>query len=675
MQTVESVRITTRESGQRVKRRRGRLRRMTRKFYLLALAFLLIALVGSGLGALFGYLAYSGEYQRDLSLAHTGEQHLQKAAILFQSLAQNPFDATTIDHVRQELVAAHTAFVQLDGGLESLPGVSTLIPVYGGRLSASMHLATAAVGLTEAGIVGCSMLSMLVAVYHDPLGANAQGLTSADFNSIEQDSQQAKALLEQAITEVRQVQPGDIQFIPQVSKMLGTFQSVLPTAQAWLSAISGLFPVLPSILGIGGTPSHYLIEVLDSTELRPGGGFIGNYGIATLMGGRLASARISDTQLLDHPFENAGHTIPYPLSESWFSNYLAGRSWSLRDSNLVADFPTSAQYGELNYRREGGIVPLQGVIAITPALIQHALAITGPIDVPEYHETVTPQNLIALIHFHQLGGPAAGQGSSFIPSPDGHSSERKRFTELLAEHFLARVQQLPSAALPKFLNVLADSLRTKDLQVYFNNSAAERVLQLIHVDDAIQAPSGDHLFIVDANVSPSKANSFIVNTVRDQVTVDEQGNATHHTSIAYNWTLAGNNYGGSPIYRDYIRVYLPLGSTISEQSGWQYFGKSTAYGNQVLTGFFTLVFGQTRIISLVWTSHGTAQRGVDGWQYHYLLQKQAGIQRKLSIQVTLPSCAATTSSSGGLVLSHNRIATLSESWIENLDVGLAYQQC
>src|SRR5205085_1060317 len=153
------------------------------------------------------------------------------------------------------------------------------------------------------------------------------------------------------------------------------------------------------------------------------------------------------------------------------------------------DFPTAAQYGEQTYVKEGGTVPVQGVIAITPALVKQALVITGPIAVPEYQETVTAQNLVACIHYHQLGGRSAGEGSDLIPSPGGHSSLRKRFTELLAEHFLARVRQLPSVDLAKLLQLMADGVRSKDVQLYFNSSTAENVLHRLQLDAAIQGPA------------------------------------------------------------------------------------------------------------------------------------------------------------------------------------------
>ena len=390
----------------------------SKKFYVFLFILLLMSILAP-VFAIVGYQAYNANYHRYLSLAGVGMQNLRTGANLLERLAQDPLDAGTIDRARLEFAAAHTTFVQLDNGLESIPGIAMLIPVYGVRLQAALHLASTAVGLSQAGVLGCSILDILVSRFHDPLHTQGPGLTMADFNTIDQDFQQMKVVLDQAIIAAHQVQPGDVQFIPQVGKMVTTFQSELPTLRTWLDAAGKLLPVLPAMLGIG-TPAHYLVEVLDSTELRPTGGFIGNYGIATFSGGRLTSARITDVVLLDHPYALKGQRIPYPPAYSWFPNYLAWESWSFRDSNLDADFPTAARYGELNYQREGGNVPVLGVIAFTPALIQQALAITGPISVPEYQETVTAQNLVSLIHFHQLGGRAAGEGSSYIPSPDGH---------------------------------------------------------------------------------------------------------------------------------------------------------------------------------------------------------------------------------------------------------------
>jgi len=641
----------------------GKERKM-RKLYLVATILVLLCTVGS-IFSVAEYQTYNAQYHKDVSLAQEGIQHLRTGVTLLEALPRNPLDSQAVDQAQHEFAFASALFVHLDGDLQSLPGISMSIPTYGPRLRAARHVLPLAIEVSQVGVVACNTLDLLISRLHDPFKTQQHGFTTADLTVIDRNFRQIKATLSLVMDQVNHLQPSDLQLDPRLGKIVATFHKDLPMLQTWLSVAERLLPVAPTLLGIG-MPANYLIEVLDSTELRPAGGFIGNYGIATLSGGRLAAARITDVDLLDRPFEAAGGQIPFPAAYTWFD---IAPTWSFRDSNLDADFPTAARYGELTYKREGGNIPVQGVIAITPALIQKALNITGPIDVPEYHETVTTQNLIARIHYHQLG--PAREGPDTIPSPDGHSSLRKRFTELLAEHFLARVRQLPSSALATFLQLMVSSVRSKDLQIYLNAGVAENLLQSYHLDAAIQSPSGDSLFVVDANFSANKANSFIINTMDDQVTIDAQGNATHRTTISYAWTVKGQNYG-NPLYRDYARVYVPPGSILRMQSGWEPRGTSQAFGREVWAGIFTLSYGQIRTITLLWTVPGAARKITDGWYYQYLIQKQAGTQWNLNLQVTLPPCAIKTNTWSGLVSSDKRTATLTQSLKEDMNLGVKY---
>jgi len=638
----------------------------SKKFYFLICAFLLLSIAGSG-ASVVGYKtynAYKADYHRYIALAQTGVQHLRTAETLLKGLSKTPLDARIVVQAQHEFAAASTAFVQLDNGLKSLPGISLSVPGYGARLRAALHLLPLAIEVSQVGVVACNTLNLLISRFHDPLNTQAQGLTMANFTIIENTFQQIKTSLNHIIDQVHHLQPADLQADPRFSNLSATFKKDIPPLQTWLALVEKLLPLAPTLLGIG-TPANYLVEILDATELRPGGGFIGNYGIVTLSGGRLTSAHITDTYLLDKAFTAAGHSIPYPPAYTWFD--LAPASWSLRDSNLDADFPTAARYAEQDYRLEGGSVPVQGVIAITPALIQRALAITGPISVPEYRETVTTQNLVDRIHYYQLG---PGREGSDTPSPDGRSSVRKHFTSLLAEHFLARVHQLPSSALPKFFHLMLSSLSSKDVQIYLNPNVAEDLLQQDHLDAAIQSPVDDSLFVVDANISPSKANQFITNTMDDQVTIDQKGNALHHTTLSYSWVTNGEIYGSS-VYRDYLRVYVPPGSILQMQDGWQSY-TSKAFGREVWAGLFTLSYGQIRTITLTWMVPGVAKKDAKGWHYQYVLQRQAGARWTLHLQITLPSCAVMKNKWGGLVSNNKQRATLGQSFNKDLDVGVDY---
>ncbi|MFL5662256.1 MAG: hypothetical protein ACJ8BW_13030, partial [Ktedonobacteraceae bacterium] len=260
-------------------------KRTFKKFCLIALPILLMSAVLAGV---IGYQTNSAKYRTYVSLAQTGAQHLRTATTLLEALPKNPLDALTISQAQHEFATARSSFVQLDDGLKSLPGISTFIPVYGARLSAASRLAPLAVDLSQAGIAGCAILNLLIARLHDPVNTRGQSLTMSDMTSLDQKFQQIKTTLHQAIDQANQIQPSDLQFDPRIVKMFATFHNEIPTLQAWLDNVEKLLPVLPTLLGVG-TPTNYLIEVLDSTELRPAGGFIGNYGIATFSGGKLSA--------------------------------------------------------------------------------------------------------------------------------------------------------------------------------------------------------------------------------------------------------------------------------------------------------------------------------------------------------------------------------------------------
>jgi Protein of unknown function (DUF4012) len=646
----------------RIKKRRKRTRPKKRRYVVIGICLFLA--VASIVLSTVGYPALDNRYHQDLALAHTGEQDLQTAMALIE---HDPLNSSSVGTARLHFTKALASFTQLQSDLAPLPDLLASMPAYGARFGAAKHLLPLAITVTQAGLAGCAILSIIAARLHEPLSTKAQGLTMADLAVLHQNLQQLKLILNQAIGQANQLQPEDLQLDPRLSKLVGEFHTRLPLIQNAIGQAEAFLAVAPQVLGIG-TPAYYLVEILDSSELRPGGGFIGNYGIATLSGGRFMSAHVIDTYLLDKAFERM-HRIPFPPAYSWFP-FSHGR-WGLRDSNLDADFPTSALNGETHYAKEGGKLPLAGVIAITPVLIEHMLTLTGPIQIPEYHETVTAQNLMDRIHYHQLIEDAKGGD---VPSADGYSSVRKHFTALLGEHFLARLHTLPGSTFPQLLQLLLDSMRAKDIQIYFNSSAAEKLLQFYHFDGSIQSPEGDGIFVVDANITPSKANKYLATTLNDQVSIDQAGNAIHHTVIKFTWTVSGPppNFYGSTLYRAYVRVYMPVNSVLHAQAGWSPRDKGIASGRRFWGGSFSVNYPSMGTITLAWSVAGAASKDTRGWHYLYLLQRQAGAQQQMNLQITFPSCAAIVDTSPGVVKDSKQHAHLTQALTQDTGVRVDY---
>ena len=658
----------------RIAGRERRKRFRVKKLYLLALLMLLLGTSCSVL-SVFKYQFYSVRLRESYDLVQQAMQHVQTAKSLLTLYENNLLDARSVHQAHFEFTAALRDFTSLNSDLKSIPGAINDLPGYGAKLRVGLDLAPIAIEVSQAGVEACDALNLILSSIHNPFAVTQQmsnspgqqsGITRADMANISANFRQLRSLAYVVAGQIDHVSPGDLQVDPHLEKFFGTVRSALPALLSGLDLAQSFLAIAPNLLGVG-TSTSYLIEVLDSTELRPGGGFIGNIGIARLQNAQLTSVEVTDVDLLDRPFEAAGNALPYPPAYQWFD--LAPQSWSLRDSNLDADFPTAARYAETIYKREGGHVDVQGVVAITPAFIEHILAITGPIFMPEYHDIVTAQNVVERIHYHQL---VASEGLDTVPSTDGRSSQRKHFTALLAEHLTSRVSQIVSKALPRFLHLFVSSLRSKDIQIYLNSRMAEQYLQRYHLDAAIQSPTmGDSLFVVDANISPNKANDFIINTLDDSVNLDAQGNALHHMTIRYAWIVNGNVYGAS-LYRDYVRVYLPAGSTLHTQDGWLPKGTGNAFGRAVVAGMFTLAFGQTRTITLVWTTPNAAMKVSRGLRYQYLIQRQAGTLWTLHLLVTLPTCAHSTHTWVGLLPSTAYSGALTHPLNEDLNEGVTY---
>lgn len=642
-------------------------RKKPRKRSVLLILFLLFLVFGVALPAI-GYPLLTSRYHEDVALAYSGAKDLQGGIGLLRTLQHDYFNTKTVSSAQQDFGDALSIFSRLNSDVNLVPGA--LSSILGPRLNAAKHLLPLALDAAQAGVAGCAMISMLTSRLRNPMGKGS-GLTLADYAGLKQNFSDLETALAEAIEQVKQVQPEDLQVNPSLGKMLGEFHTYLPIIQQGVDQASAVVAVLPQLLGLG-TPARYLVEIMDSTELRPSGGFIGNYGIVTLSGGQVTSVQVTDTYILDKVYKLTHRHTTLPSNYGWFP-FTSSWGWGLRDSNLDADFPTSALNGETLYNLESeGLFPLTGVIAITPALIGQILTLTGPITIPEYHETVTAQNLIDRIHYHQLIEDANGGDT---PSADGNSSVRKRFTALLGQYALARVRSLPATQLPKLLGMLVDSLHTKDLQIYLNASAAEDVLHTYHLDGSVQSPAGDGIFVVNTNIAQTKANGFLNTTINDQVTIDSAGAATHHTVIRFNWAkpgLTGSDFYGSTVYKGYIQVYVPQGSVLQAQNGWSPASSGTAFGRGFWAGNFTLSYPLTGEITLTWSVTGAAQRHGKSWQYSYLIQRQAGAQEYVNLQVTLPLCASMNHLSTGVVMDGKQQVHLAQPLSQDTSAVINY---
>lgn len=480
-------------------------------------------------------------------------------------------------------------------------------------------------------------------------------LTAAQIQTATDDINTATALLQRALVERKQVRDSDLQSLglASLAPLLHKLDAATPKLNTYLGQAHTVMAALPSLLGIG-KPINYLLFNMDSDELRPTGGFLGNYAILSVAGGKLDSGvHLHDVMELDCPNSNC-YPRALPPQFSWFpfARVAGTEIFDVRDSNLDPDFPASARLAE-QFAQEEGTPPLGGVIAITPGLIEQILNVTGQIDVAPFHVIVTPANLQDEIHyFHILNaycvGYAADPRCAVLDNPalqEYQTTGRKVFDAVLGSELMHALGTLPPDRQSKLFQALANSLQTKDLQVYINDPRVESLLTEFHVDDAVQAPSGDSLFVVDANIGAMYANGDVRDDVRDTITLDTHGNATHDLTITYSYPIVPHSWsdiypaaGGSFLDRDVTRVILPKQARLGDSTNcYSPDGAATESGHAVFSCEFVLYRTNTLTLRFHWTVPHAAVTANGTTQYTLLLEKQAGTHSNVSVMIVLPA--------------------------------------
>jgi len=600
-----------------------------------------------------------GAYQSTIDSATDGMNQLKAVESVINDKNASLFSPQTLSTLQQHLSAAERDFGQIQDQLNSagvLLSVGETVPVAGGKIADYVRLARVAYDLSAAGNMMISAFSPIIQSLHgalgDPSGTKSLALTAAELGNARSTVQQVRGLIDDAASQESGISLAALGASQAtVARELSLLNQSLPKIQSLIDGIDPLMAALPTLLGVNA-PASYLVLAVDTAELRPIGGFAGNYGVLTVTGGHLQpSFKLENVYELDCPgltFNADGShngtcpTRAVPSQFSWFTLTWDGvhPSWGLRDAGLSPDYPTSARIAEGLYALESG-QHVDGVITITPAVISSLIKVIGDLSVPYNGDvvTVTPQNLEQLIHYYQ---------SNYALGQNGN---QKAFTSAVSQALMDKLHHLPAGGFSALLQVAWNALKTKDIQVYVNDQGAEQWLIQNHIAGAVERPQGDSLEVVDTNMAGDKTNLDVTEQITDQITLDQQGGATHHLTLFYNFPGDSFLYGQDNGYIDYIRIYAPPQAEFKPGGSGCTPHQSQDLGHTVWACEINMPTAPASgTIKLIYYVPNVAQNVQGQEQYSLLLQKQAGTANTVDISITPPAGASSVSASAPLKL-------------------------
>lgn len=498
--------------------------------------------------------------------------------------------------------------IELEQTQKDLHSLSYLrfIPIAAWYYNDAAHLANAgAYGLESAQIILDS-----IKPYQDLLGLKGKG--TFVMGTAEQRIQTAILTLSKitpriddvseslvlAQKEIDQVDPNHYPPIfggDKIRQQIKTVKTVADEGIAFVTEARPLIKLLPSLLG-ESKQKKYLILFQNDKELRPTGGFITAYAIFSVDKGVIHVDKSDDIYNLDNSIR-VKRKAPEPILK-----YLPLVStFNIRDSNLSPDFIESMKMFNSLYEDAGAKVDVDGIIALDTKVLVSTIKILddevwagGMLFNTKNDKRCNCSQVI-----YQLENLISTPKSLDLRVSNLAAVQAAR-KDMLGVLLYAIMEKALKSSPKKYWGPLVQQMimdtNEKHVLFYLYNKEAQAGIEALNAAGRIVKFGGDYLHINDANMGGAKSNLFVKQEVSQKYTIGAGGSIEKTVTISYknpvppsDCNLERGNLCLNGVLRDWVRVYVPKGSTLVSSKGSEV--KVTTYDEldkTVIEGFLTV---------------------------------------------------------------------------------------
>lgn len=573
--------------------------------------------------AVFGVIPAVSAYSLAKRAASSGQTFY--AALQEQDLAKT----------RDSMAALKHDVKNLDKNIGRLSWASW-IPFFGGYVADAKHTTVGAL----AGVEAAEIIFTTIEPYSDILGFNG--------HQAEDGAKTAEDRINFIVESIDQVIPQLDTISAKTSVMASEFNQIDPNrypehfrgrearslirqgirfVNQFNDFITNGKPVLeqaPYLLGIDEERT-YLVLFQNDKEIRPTGGFITGYSIVNVKDGKFQPASSNDIYNLDNQLKSR---IPAPDP---IKKYLPLVDyWFLRDMNLSPDFKVSMDTFFENYSKIRSSSEVDGIIAVDTFVPVFLLEVIGRIGVPGFGNFSSepdsrcncPVVIYELESYADVAGPIVWDDiSGKIVYKPPHADNRKAIVGPLMNSLISNAMGQPKEKIPGLFEAAWRSLTEKHVLFYFKDEKVQSAMESFNLAGRIKEFDGDYLHINDTNFAGAKSNLYVQQETYLKVEPGKDGTVNTLT-IKYKNPQKYDGWLNAP-YRDWVRVYVPEGSTLIDSTGSETEVETSAdLGKTVFEGFFIL---RPEGVTELTFQYKTPVKGV----YRILVQKQPGTEGHL----------------------------------------------
>ena len=441
--------------------------------------------------------------------------------------------------------------------------VASIIPVYGQDISGMRDLMTALDDAFDDGLV--PLTKTLEANPPDSLISADRRINVAAVTQL-LDAVQDAAPSMQKCADVAESLPE--MHIEQLKSVVDPAKEKLVTINATFQKAAALAPVAGPVLGANGNRT-YLIVAQNSAELRSSGGFPGSMGTLEIRDGEIILndfAKVYDVLTDTNPSSVS-------ITDEEYALFGAAGMDCPRDAGIDPDFTRVASIWAASYE-ERNVAHLDGVISITPSVVQDILAIVGPVTLSDGTE-LTGSNATKVLQ-SDIYWKYLAEGAD--PDGTGGAVTDALFAQAAHETFNKLFSNLNADTLIKFASCMAKDMEDRTVMFWLTDEGEQAILASLDCsgalnDDPMRPELGVFFSLwvgskmgwyvdIDNQVLESKKNADGSYTYKMQTTFTD--------TVSSEEIASGGEYIIGDIY-DYeygilypcLYIYAPAGGSIS----------------------------------------------------------------------------------------------------------------
>jgi hypothetical protein len=121
------------------------------------------------------------------------------------------------------------------------------------------------------------------------------------------------------------------------------------------------------------------------------------------------------------------------------------------------------------------------------------------------------------------------------------------------------------------LKLFNDSMRNKDIQVYFPDDSLESIISNYGWGGVMTDTSGDYLAVINTNIGGGKTDASVKEKLNHAVNILSNGTIIDTVKIERTFIAEKDNPFSRGVNKTYLRIYVPQGAKLLEARGFEEF--------------------------------------------------------------------------------------------------------